>query len=246
MSEQIAVIISGAAGRMGREVVRAVDDDPELRMVAAVDCRHVGEDAGEVAGIETTGIPIEENLAEAIERARPQVMVDFTVPAAVVSNVVTALQGGVACVVGTTGIDEEGLATIRREAEQAGVGCLIAPNFALGAVLMMKFARQAAPHFPGAEIVEMHHEKKLDKPSGTSQRTAELVSEARGGGDVPIHSIRLPGLVAHQAVLFGGPGETLTIRHDTTDRSCFMPGVVTAIKQVRSITGVVVGLESIL
>jgi 4-hydroxy-tetrahydrodipicolinate reductase len=168
-----------------------------------------------------------------------EVAVDFTRPDAVVGNVARCLEAGVPVVVGTTGFDTD---EVDRLARDAGIPCLYAPNFALGAVLMMRFAEEASRAFERAEIVELHAETKVDAPSGTASATA-----ARLGGDVPIHSVRLPGLVAHQEVIFGGPGETLTIRHDTTSREAFVPGVLRAVEAVRTLSpGLTIGLEDVL
>ena len=168
-----------------------------------------------------------------------ETMVDFTVPEAVESNVSAALALGLPCVIGTTGFDH---ARVNELARERGVACFHAPNFALGAVLMMRFAREAARHMPQAEIVELHNEAKRDAPSGTAKATAELI-----GGDPPIHSVRLPGLIAHQAVLFGAEGQLLTIRHDTLSREAFVPGVLTALERLPSLPpGLTVGLERLL
>jgi 4-hydroxy-tetrahydrodipicolinate reductase len=168
-----------------------------------------------------------------------EAMVDFTRPDAVVANVETALAAGVPCVVGTSGAD---LAAVGEQARSAGLAVFYAPNFALGAVLMMRFAAEAARHLPRAEIVELHHETKRDAPSGTAKATAAAI-----GGDPPIHSVRLPGLVAHQEVLLAGPGELLTIRHDTLSREAFVPGVLLALERLRELPpGLTVGLEALL
>jgi 4-hydroxy-tetrahydrodipicolinate reductase len=168
--------------------------------------------------------------------------VDFTRPDAVRANVERCLEAGVACVVGTTGLDEDDVAELDRRARDHGVACFIAPNFALGAVLMMRLAAAAVKHLPRAEIVELHDERKLDAPSGTAKATAKLL-----GGEVPIHSVRLPGLVAHQEVLLGGEGQLLTIRHDTHSREAFAPGVLLALERLPSLpAGVTVGLEKLL
>ena len=168
--------------------------------------------------------------------------VDFTTPSAVLGNATLALEAGVPCVIGTTGLTDEGLARLDALARERGVPCLVAPNFAIGAVLMMRFAEEAARTLPHAEIVELHHETKLDAPSGTAKATA-----ARMGRDVPIHSLRLPGLVAHQEVIFGAPGQTLTIRHDTTSREAFVPGVLLALERLRELPpGLLVGLDALL
>jgi 4-hydroxy-tetrahydrodipicolinate reductase len=173
---------------------------------------------------------------------RPQVLVDFTLPSTAVTNAREAVAAGVHAVIGTTGFDPAELSGL------SGANIFIAPNFAIGAVLMMQFAEQAARHMSRAEIIELHHDRKLDKPSGTAARTAELMAKASGElGDVPIHSVRLPGLVAHQEVILGDVGQTLTIRHDSIDRQSFMPGVLLAIRRVGSLTeSPVVGLEKLL
>jgi 4-hydroxy-tetrahydrodipicolinate reductase len=176
-------------------------------------------------------------LVDSEEQA--EAMVDFTAPDAVVANVVRALEAGLPCVVGTSGWEP---AVVSQAALRAGLPVFYAPNFALGAVLMMRFAHEASRSFPAAEIVELHDAAKLDAPSGTARATAALL-----GGDVPIHSVRLPGLVAHQEVIFGGPGETLTIRHDTSSREAFVPGVELALERLRELPpGLTVGLEQLL
>lgn len=257
----IDVLVSGAAGRMGREVVRALTAAEGIRIVAAVDPGHDGRTVDNGAGGE---VPCTGDLAAAIKTSRPEVMVDFTHPAAVEDNLRTALANGVHCVVGTTGISEETLAELSQIAPQT---CLfVAPNFAIGAVLMMQFAQEAARFMPHAEIIELHHDRKADSPSGTALRTASLIAAsrkeapatpgretelaegARGAlvDNVSIHSVRLPGLVAHQEVIFGGEGQTLTIRHDSIDRTSFMPGVLLAVREVISRTGLVIGLENLM
>jgi 4-hydroxy-tetrahydrodipicolinate reductase len=236
----IKVGVVGAGGRMGTETCRAVQAEPGLELVARV----------------SRGVPL-----EVLTEAAAEVAVDFTVPSAVAANAAWYLDHGLHAVIGTTGLTDDDVADLDRRARAAERGCLIAPNFALGAVLMMRFAQQAASHFERAEIVERHHERKLDAPSGTALRTARLMAEARaepfeqtpdGGArglqvaGVRIHSLRLPGSVAHQEVVFGGAGETLTIRHDSLDRSAFMPGVLLAIRRVAQLKGAVVGLEHLL
>ena len=168
--------------------------------------------------------------------------IDFTRPDAVRSNVEGSLGAGIACVVGTTGLGPDDLGAFDQLARERGIPCFVAPNFALGAVLMMRFSAEAARHLPRAEIVELHDEEKVDAPSGTSKATAELIP-----GDVPIHSVRLPGLVAHQEVIFGGPGQALTIRHDTFSREAFVPGVLLALERLPTLpAGLTVGLDSLL
>jgi 4-hydroxy-tetrahydrodipicolinate reductase len=211
------VAVAGAAGRMGSTVCEAVTGAEDMELVARAD--------------PAFGTSLADALAE-----RPDVLVDFTVPTTAVQNAREAVAAGVHVVIGTTGFDPAELSDVR------GANVFIAPNFAIGAVLMMQFAQAAARHMPKAEIIELHHDAKLDRPSGTASRTAELM-----GGDVPIHSVRLPGLVAHQEVIFGGVGQTLTIRHDSIDRRSFMPGVLLAIRRVGELTqSPTVGLEKLL
>jgi 4-hydroxy-tetrahydrodipicolinate reductase len=183
--------------------------------------------------LEAAGHELVDSLADA------EAMVDFTRPDAVVANVRAALEAGVPCVVGTSGAD---LAEVGKEAEARGIAVFFAPNFAIGAVLMMRFAQEAASFFPDAEIVELHHATKVDAPSGTAKATAEALP-----GDTPVHSVRLPGLVAHQEVLFGGPGQLLTIRHDTLSREAFVPGVLLALERLPGLaSGLTVGLDALL
>ena len=261
----VKVLVNGAAGRMGRAVVRAVLADEELQLVAAVDVSEA-EDAGTLAGAPPAKIPVTTRLAAAIDASRPDVMVDFTKPDVALQNAITALESGVAPVIGTTGLTVEAKNQLSSIAEKQKTPCFIAPNFAIGAVLMMMMAKQAAKYMPNVEIIELHHDNKLDAPSGTALQTAELIREVRGDmrqghpdeketipgargavvGGLHIHSVRLPGYVAHQEVIFGGLGQTLSIRHDSTDRESFMPGVVLACKKVRSLSGLVVGLENLL
>ncbi|MFQ5810277.1 MAG: 4-hydroxy-tetrahydrodipicolinate reductase, partial [Armatimonadota bacterium] len=242
----IRVLVCGACGKMGRTVVQAVLEQPDMALAAAVDVVHVGEDVGTVTGAGELGVAIEHNLETAAESGAPDVMVDFTQPAVVMANIRCALARRIACVVGTTGLSDDDLAEVRRLCGAHSATTIVAPNFSLGATLMMQCAQLVAPHFDYAEILELHHEGKKDAPSGTALRTADLMAEARSGSfdrlptedvkldgvrggeqhGVVIHSVRLPGLVAHQSVLFGGTGETLTVRHDTTGRESFMPGVL--------------------
>ncbi|MHC4955519.1 MAG: 4-hydroxy-tetrahydrodipicolinate reductase [Planctomycetota bacterium] len=239
------VMVLGACGRVGSCVVRGVEQAQDLELAGAID---FGDD-----------------LAAGIRNCKPDVAVDFTLPDVVFENVTTLLQSGVHAVVGTTGLTADQLESFDRSAREHDAACLVAPNFALGAVLMMRFAEEAARHLPWVEVVERHHEKKVDAPSGTAQATAERIAAARSeapeparetesapgarGGrvaEVPVHSLRLPGSVAHQEVLFGGPGETLSIRHDTIDREVFVPGVLLAVRAIARHRGLVRGLEPIL
>jgi 4-hydroxy-tetrahydrodipicolinate reductase len=217
----INVAVSGAAGRMGQTVCEAVEHADDMALVGRADPL------------------LETALADVLGDA--DVVVDFSVPDSAAANARLCLEAGVHCVVGTSGADFSDL-------EGVGTGNLfIAPNFAIGAVLMMIFAQQAAAHMPECEIVELHHDRKIDAPSGTAARTAELVTDAGGNVHEPIHSVRLPGLVAHQEVIFGGPGQTLTIRHDSIDRQSFMPGVLLAVRRVGSLErSPTIGLEHLL
>ncbi len=261
----IRVCVAGACGKMGKEVVKAVTAVEGLAVVAAVDMACAGEDIGVLAGIGPLGVAVESDLAAALTRSGAQVLADFTMPSAVMGNLRTAIPLRVAPVVGTTGITADGLHELRRLATEAETPVFIAPNFAIGAVLMMQFAQQAARYFDYAEVIEFHHEKKLDAPSGTALRTAELMRDAAEGrltqpaqaemgeasrglavGNIRVHAVRVPGMVASQEVLFGGLGQTLTIRHDTINRESFMPGVVLALRKVLALHGVVVGLENIM
>ncbi|HHX73437.1 MAG TPA: 4-hydroxy-tetrahydrodipicolinate reductase [Firmicutes bacterium] len=261
----IKVAVNGALGRMGRTVVAAVSADPELQLVAAVDTAQNKDDAGHTLP-EMPGRGIARELEPALQASRPDVLIDFTSPFTVMQNIEIALKNRVRPVVGTTGITASDLEKIRSWSLAYGTSALIAPNFAIGAVLMMHFAQLAARYLPEAEIIELHHEKKIDAPSGTAIKTAEMIVAARShevqrdveelekvegarGGNfsgIRIHSVRLPGFVAHQEVIFGGMGQTLTIRHDSTDRTSFMPGVLLAVREIMKRQGVIYGLENIL
>lgn len=238
----IRVGVVGATGRMGAEVCRAVDDGSDLSLVAAISRSRAGERLEDVLGLPGCPVVASDRL-DALVEASADVAVDFTGAEHAPQHIAWCIQQGIHVVVGTTGfpLDEAW-------GRQDAVGVLVAPNFAIGAVLMMRFAGEAAASMPDAEIIELHHAQKRDAPSGTALLTARAIAEARGvdGGDVPIHSIRLPGLVAHQEVLFGAQGQTLSIRHDTTDRSAFMPGVLLAIRNVGRRPGLTVGLDPLL
>lgn len=255
------VAVIGAGGRMGAEVCRAVAAADDLELAALVDHTGVGTRPDGTGD----GPAIVGALAD-VDWDDVDVAVEFTGPATVLDNVVALVDAGVDVVVGATGMDTDDLAAVSSAAEDADRHVFVAPNFAIGAVLMMQFAAAAAEHLPAVEIIELHHDRKVDAPSGTALRTAELVADARrrdpvvvGGDDdhpgargfshhgVPIHSVRLSGLVAHQEVIAGGVGETLTIRHDSLDRSSFMPGVLLAVRAVASqAEPLVVGLEHLL
>ena len=241
----IKVGVLGARGRMGAEVVKAVTDATDLELVAALD---LGDSL------------------DTLKSAGAQVVVDFTTPDSVMANLEFLANNGIHAVVGTTGFDAARIATLEKLiAANPSVGILIAPNFAIGAVLMMEFAARAAKYFESAEIIELHHPNKVDAPSGTAARTAELMTKARKDsglsampdatttsldgargatvGEIPVHSVRLRGLIAHQEVLLGGLGETLTIRHDSLDRAGFMPGVLLGVRSIINKPGLTFGLE---
>lgn len=241
----INVAVLGARGRMGSEVVKAVEAAEGLALVAALD---MGDSLDQLKG------------------SAAHVVVDFTTPDSVMANLEFLINNGMNVVVGTTGFDDVKLATVKSWlAQNPSVGVLIAPNFAIGAVLMMEFAAKAARYFESAEIIELHHPAKVDAPSGTAARTAELMTSARKEaglgampdatttaidgargalvGDIPVHSVRARGLVAHQEVLFGGLGETLTIRHDSIDRAGFMPGVILGVRKIVNTPGLTHGLD---
>jgi 4-hydroxy-tetrahydrodipicolinate reductase len=223
----IAVAVAGAAGRMGLTVCEAVEGAPDMELVGRAD-----------PALGTT-------LAEVLEAA--DVVVDFTRPDTALANALACIEAGVHVVIGTTGFDPAPLTAAGPAEGRPAANVLIAPNFAIGAVLMMRFAEQAALHMQRAEIIELHHDGKLDAPSGTAARTAELMAGATGGAPPPIHSVRLPGLVASQEVILGDLGQTLTIRHDTINRESFMPGVLLAIRRVGGLaSSPTVGLESLL
>jgi len=240
----IKVGVIGAKGRMGSEVVKAVTEAPDCELVAALD---------------------QGDSLEQLVSAGAQVVVDFTTPHVVMGNLEFLIKNNIHAVVGTTGFSDDRIAVLEKQLSSSKSGVLIAPNFAIGAILMMEFSEKAAKYFESVEIIELHHPNKVDAPSGTAARTAALISAARkraglaaapdattdsldgargaNVGDVPVHSVRLRGLVAHQEVLFGGLGETLTIRHDSIDRAGFMPGVLLGVRKVSSHPGLTIGLD---
>ena len=261
----IRVMVNGAGGKMGREVVKAVHADSELIMIGGIDPSKEGEDVGTVAGIKPLHITMAETIDEVLSDNKPDVIVDFTNPAVIFENAKKILSAGVHIVIGTTGLTEEQRNELNEIGLKHNANCLVAPNFSLGAVMMMKVAAELAPYFPDVEIIELHHNHKYDAPSGTSILTAKLINDAKEAANVTgsedltreslpgargakvdnvtIHSVRLPGYVAHQQVLFGGYDETLTIRHDSLSRLSFMPGVVLACKKIASKPGLTYGLE---
>jgi 4-hydroxy-tetrahydrodipicolinate reductase len=270
----IPVVVIGAAGKMGREVVKAVASAPDMTLVGAIDTtpEHQDKDAGELAGLsEPLEVPItnqlESMLAFAAQEKQPGVMIDFTHPDSVYDNIRSAIAYGIRPVVGTTGLSPQQIQNIADFAEKASTGCLIIPNFSIGMVLLQQAAVTASQYFDHVEIIELHHNQKADAPSGTAIQTAQMLAEmgktfnpavveeteklkgARGSladEGIRIHSVRLPGLIAHQEVIFGAAGQIYTLRHDTSDRACYMPGVLLAIRKVLQLKSLVYGLEKIL
>ena len=276
MSQQpIPVLVNGAAGKMGREVVKAIAAANDMTLVGAVDQNPdlQGQDIGEIAGCGTLEIPVtgvnefQPMLAMAAQEKQPAVMVDFTHPDSIYDNIRAAIAYGVRPVVGTTGLSAQQIQDLAEFADKASMGCLIIPNFSIGMVLLQQAAMQACQYFDHVEIIELHHNQKADAPSGTAIQTAQMLAEfgksfnpaavteteklagARGSqaeGNIRIHSVRLPGLIAHQEVIFGAPGQIYTLRHDTSDRSCYMPGVLLAVRKVIGLKNLVYGLEKLL
>jgi len=263
MSSIIHVAVAGANGRMGKEVVKMVLADPNLKLVAAISRSNEGVDAGLLVGKETCGVLVRTDLEAALSSADAHVMVDFTTPHSVMANSRIAIRQGVRPVIGTTGLKPADIEELDKLCITNGIGGIIAPNFSIGAILMMKFAAQAAKYMPHVEIIEYHGDQKLDAPSGTSIKTAEMIAlnrqefrqgnpneeetidGARGGlyNGFRIHSVRLPGVFAQQEVIFGGYGQTLKIRHDSYDREGYMPGVNIAVKKAMELSGIVYGFE---
>jgi 4-hydroxy-tetrahydrodipicolinate reductase len=272
----IPVVVNGATGKMGREVVKAVAQAPDMMLMGAIATspEHQGKDAGELAGLsEPLEVPITNQIEAMLayvageRQMLPGVMVDFTHPDGVYDNIRSAIAYGIRPVIGTTGLSPQQLHDLADFAEKASTGCLIIPNFSIGMVLLQQAAVTASQYFDHVEIIELHHNQKADAPSGTAIQTAQMLAEvgkvfnppqvkeeeklkgARGseaGEGIRIHSIRLPGLIAHQEVIFGAAGQIYTLRHDTSDRACYMPGVLLAIRKVQQLKSLVYGLEKIL
>lgn len=264
--ENVSIVIAGPRGNMGREAVNMVEKTAHFNLVAVVDSKHDGMTLSEIEGFENIDVPIYTDMNECFSKHDVDVLIDLTTPAFGRKHMEIAFSYGVRPVVGTTGFTENDIEELRQIAEEKELGAIIAPNFAIGAILMMKFSQMAAQYLQDVEIIEKHHDKKLDAPSGTAIKTAELIAKVRKakeqghpdekeelkgarGANVDgmhIHSVRLPGLVAHQEVIFGGEGQTLTIRHDSFNRASFMPGVRLAVETVLSLNTLVYGLEHII
>lgn len=267
------VVVSGAAGKMGREVIKAVTNASDMTLCGAIDHQqqYIGQDSGEVAGCGRLEIPILNDLQKVLAMASQEkqlaVMVDFTHPGNVYENARSAIAYGVRFVAGTTGLSSEQIQDLAEFSEKASTGALITPNFSIGVILLQQAAIAASQYFDNVEIIELHHNQEADAPSDTAIKTVEMLSEsgktynvstveetekmagARGciaGEGINIHSVRLPGLIDRQEVIFGGLGQIYTIRHDASDRSCYMPGVLLAIRKVQSLTKLTYGLEKIL
>ncbi|MBP1994760.1 4-hydroxy-tetrahydrodipicolinate reductase [Paenibacillus eucommiae] len=263
MERKIRVAVVGASGRMGREVVKTVLTEPDFELAAGIDRSSEGIDLGRLVGLEECGVQIQNDLELALVESKADVMVDFTTPHTVVFNTSLAIRHGVRPVIGTTGFTPQDIEMLDKQCRDKEIGGLIAPNFSIGAILMMRFAAQAAKYFPHLEIIEYHGDQKLDAPSGTAVKTAEMISEireeirqgnqqeeetiegSRGGyyNGFRIHSVRLPGIFAQQEVIMAAHGQSLKIRHDSYDRAAYMPGVAIGIRKVMTYTGLVYGFE---
>ncbi|WP_270179033.1 4-hydroxy-tetrahydrodipicolinate reductase [Alkalihalobacillus sp. CinArs1] len=264
--DTVKIVIAGPRGKMGSEAVKLVARTDHFSLSAVVDSRQSGETVKDIPDLPSLDSPVYTDLDVCLSEVECDVLIDLTTPEYGKKHMEIAFQHNVRPVVGTTGFSNEDVERLSELAEQKGIGAIIAPNFAIGAVLMMKFASMAAKYFPDVEIIEQHHDRKLDAPSGTAVKTAKMISEVREpkvqghedeseelqgarGADyegMRIHSVRLPGLVAHQEVLFGGEGQTLKIRHDSMHRGSFMPGVQLAVETVLKIDQLVYGLENIM
>ncbi|MEM6839218.1 MAG: 4-hydroxy-tetrahydrodipicolinate reductase [Cyanobacteria bacterium P01_C01_bin.120] len=268
----IPVVVNGACGKMGREVIKVVTNAEDMTLVAAIDKNPsvMGQDIGEIAGCGPVEIPVTPDLEASLVQAQSEgqaVMIDFTHPSTIYESIRAAIAYGVRPVVGTTGLSEAQIKDLAEFADKASIGCLIIPNFSIGVVLMQQAAQQAAQYFEHVEIIELHHNQKADAPSGTAIQTAQMLSApnkaynpvqveeteklagARGSSTddgIRLHSVRLPGLIAHQEVIFGAPGQIYTLRHDTSDRACYMPGVLLAVRRVMPLKSLIYGLDKIL
>ncbi|WP_102345795.1 4-hydroxy-tetrahydrodipicolinate reductase [Bacillus sp. Marseille-P3661] len=266
MEKNIRIIVAGPRGKMGQEALKLIQATEHFELVAAIDRKFGGQLISSIEGLPAIDAPIYDDVEKCFQEIKADVLVDLTTPEIGRKHTEAALRYGIRPVVGTTGFNETELKDLAKTAEEKKIGVIIAPNFAIGAILMMKFAQMAAKYFPDVEIIEQHHDQKLDAPSGTAIKTAELIKMERAqkaqghpneketlqgarGADLDgmrIHSVRLPGLVAHQEVLFGGNGQLLTIRHDSLHRSSFMSGVKLAVETIMKIDVLVYGLENIM
>jgi 4-hydroxy-tetrahydrodipicolinate reductase len=262
----INIVVAGPRGKMGREAVNMITKTPHFKLVGVIDHKNDGRNLSELEGFPNLEVPIFSDSDRCFSNTKTDVLVDFTNPEAGILHADKALDYNIKPVIGTSGFSEKDIEHFKARCDEKKVGMIIAPNFAIGAVLMMKFSQMAARHFPDVEIIEQHHDRKLDAPSGTAVKTAEMIRETREGkhqghpeekelmegarganfDGMRIHSVRLPGLVAHQQVLFGGEGEILTIRHDSMNRGSFMTGVRKAVETVVNLDTLVYGLENIL
>ncbi len=262
----IKVIMNGAMGKMGRAVSAGLCNEGDIELVAAIDVKTSETDYGFLCGIEPLGFSVSSDLAAAIKQHKPDVIVDFTNPQAIMANIYNAVSLRVPIVVGTTGFTPADLTKIKGWCNEYDTAVFVAPNFALGAVLLMRFSKEAARYLPNVEIIERHHDQKLDAPSGTAVTTMEMISEVREvlsqgnaqeferingsrGGDyqgMRVHSVRLPGYVATQEVIFGGVGQVLTLRHDAISRESYLHGVALAARKISDLNGLVQGLEALL
>lgn len=269
-AKPIRIVIAGINGRMGRASAALIDADNDLELIGAVGrpgASYVGADVGKMTNSGSAGILVSNEIKDLLTAAKADVLLDFSLSESAFEHAQLALANNVRPVIGTSGLGEEQIKTIAKLADSKRLGAMVVPNFSVGAVLMMEFARQAAAFFANAEIVEMHHTKKVDAPSGTAMHTVakmaksgntfnkkevdekELLSGARGGqgtAGVRVHSLRLPGLISHQEVIFGGAGELLTIRHDSFNTDCFLNGIALAVKAVVNLDHFVLGLENVL
>ncbi len=273
LSTPIPVIVAGATGKMGRETIKAIAKSPDMTLIGATGRTHLNEDIGEVVGCGELEIPVTNEkdleilLAQGAQEKQLAVMVDFTHPSLIYDHIRSSIAYGVRPVVGTTGLSQSQLQDLAAFADKASMGCLIAPNFSIGMVLLQQAAIAAAKYFDHVEIIELHHNQKADAPSGTAMQTAQMLAElgqtfntsnapetehiagARGAlmaENIRLHSVRLPGLIAHQEVIFGALGETYRLKHDTSDRTCYMAGVLLGIRKVIHLKQLIYGIEKLL
>ena len=263
----IKVGVSGALGKMGREVVKAIFSANDMKLVCAIDILKKGEDVGDLVLNQHVDVELNNDLEDAIKSSKPDVMIDFTNPSIIFENAKKYINNGVIPVIGTTGLKDEQIEELKKLSKEKNIACFIAPNFTTGAVLMMMFSKMAAKYFDNAEIIELHHNQKKDAPSGTAVKTAlmmsevnsdlakgncpetELIKGSRGGksySNIQIHSVRMPGYIASQEVILGAAGQILKIRHDSMDRTCYMKGVLMAVRYAVENNEFVYGLENIL